>query len=113
MSTGDSGQGGKTESDTIIVNVITEKAKNAAAAGSGSKAAKGDSNVKEEQVWSTVFWRASNYLCRQFGPQKDAKTAVSRRYEECQIFVRSGQKCLSEVIVSQNNNLWKRQTYNL
>lgn len=50
VSTGDSGQGGKTESDTIIVNVITEKAKNAAAAGSGSKAAKGDSNVKEEQV---------------------------------------------------------------
>ena len=50
VNAGDSGQGGKTESDTIIVNVITEKAKNAAAAGSGSKATKGDSNVKEEQV---------------------------------------------------------------
>ena len=50
VNAGDSGQGGKAESDTIIVNVITEKAKNAAAAGSGSKATKGDSNVKEEQV---------------------------------------------------------------
>ena len=50
VNAGDTGQGGKTESDTIIVNVITEKAKNAAAAGSGSKATKGDSNVKEEQV---------------------------------------------------------------